>query len=231
MKYKHLLFDADNTLWDFDKSEAFALEKSLSSAGINYPSNYRNIYRKVNQKVWRAFEKGTLPQERIKTIRMERFLKKINSDADPILIAEYYKNHLSSTDFLVDGARELMIDLQSKGYQMTLVTNGLEDIQKARLKNTQFASYFNAIIISEEIGLSKPHAPYFEYTFDQIGNPDKSDVLMIGDSLNSDIRGGNQFGIDTCWFNPERKYNNNKIKPTYSIGKLDELYGIIGCEL
>ena len=227
MKYKHLLFDADNTLWDFDQSEAYALEKSLAAEKVDYPSNYRNIYRKVNQKVWRAFEKGSLPQHRIKTIRMEIFLKKIGSKVDPIVVAEHYKNHLSSTSFLVTGARELLDTLQEKGYQMTMITNGLEEIQKARLKNTAFAPYFNAVIISEEIGLSKPHAPYFEYTFDKIGNPDKSDVLVIGDSLNSDIRGGNQFGIDTCWFNPERKYNNNKIKPTYSIGKLEELYDII----
>ena len=106
---------------------------------------------------------------------------------------------------------------------MALVTNGLKVVQRPRIAKSQTGHYFQAIVVSEEIGASKPGRTFFDYTFQQIGHPPKSEVLIVGDSLNSDIQGGNNFGIDTCWYNPAKKYNESAIKPTFEIQSLQHL--------
>ena len=225
-KYDWLLFDADNTLWNFSKSEVYALEKSFADEKIPYQKSYLKTYHVENKKCWDAFERGDLTQDRLRTLRMEKFFQVLEMDFDPVKFSELYHHNLSITDFMIDGAYELLDRLKGH-FKMALVTNGLKEVQRGRIETTKIGDYFETIVISDEIGVSKPHAGFFDYTFEQINHPPKSSALMIGDSLNSDIYGGNSYGLDTCWYNPKRKYYNESTKPTFIINKLEQLLAII----
>ena len=128
--------------------------------------------------------------------------------------------------YKMDGAIPLLNSLKPN-YGMAVVTNGLKEVKRPQLSRPEIAHYFKAVIISEEIGVAKPHAGFFEHTFNAIGNPDKSKVLIVGDNLNSDIKGGNNYGIDTCWYNIGSIQNDSAIKPTFEIRHLKELTSIL----
>ena len=153
-------------------------------------------------------------------------MKEISLSGDSKEMGTNYLRYLASTDFMVEGARPLLNRLLGK-YKMAIVTNGLQDVQRPRVKKTKTEHYFEAIIVSEEIGASKPGRAFFEHTFEQIGQPIKSEALIVGDCLNSDIRGGNDFGIDTCWFNPGKQRNESGVVPKFEIDDLTLLDPIL----
>ncbi len=226
-KYNWLLFDADNTLWDFQQSELFSFEKAFKDFHIPYKANYLEVYHKINHQCWSDFEKGLLSQEKLRTVRMELLLKELNIDADFVAFSQSYQQNLANTAFMIDGARALLEDL-SKEFTLVMITNGLKEIQRGRLKNTAIEPFFQSIVISDEIGTAKPQKAFFDYTFEQMQHDNKADVLVIGDSLSSDIKGGNDYGVDTCWFNIFAKDKDAEIVPTYEIEDLGELRGIVG---
>ena len=225
-KYNWLLFDADNTLWDFKKSELFSFEKAFNDFNIPYQAAYLPIYHEINHKCWSDFEKGLLSQQKLRTMRMELLLKELNLDADFVAFSQSYQENLANTDFMIEGAKALLKDL-SKDFTLVMITNGLKEIQRGRLKNTAIEPFFQSIVISDEIGTAKPQKAFFDYTFEQMQHTDKSDVLVIGDSLSSDIKGGNDYGVDTCWYNIFGKDKDAEIVPTYEIEDLEELRGIV----
>jgi len=108
-----------------------------------------------------------------------------------------------------------------------LITNGLTVVQKPRIKNSVIGKYFDGVIISEEVGYAKPHKEIFDIAFNMMDNPEKNEVLIIGDSLTSDIAGGINYGIDTCWYNSFNNEVNDNIIPTYEIRELKELLDLI----
>ncbi len=226
MTYRWILFDADNTLFDFDRSEKFALEQAFSDFDIPFSDEFVAIYHDVNKQCWKAFEEGAMDQNTLRSKRFELFLEQIEARGDAGKMGTNYLQHLANTDFMVDGARTLLNRLLGK-FKMAIVTNGLQDVQRPRVRKTQTMHFFEAIIVSEEIGASKPGRAFFEYTFEQIGQPTKSSALMVGDSLNSDIRGGNEFGIDTCWFNPGKQRNETEITPKFEIDELKLLEEVL----
>ena len=134
--------------------------------------------------------------------------------------------HLGDGSFLFDGAIELVQDL-SKKYTLSIVTNGLSAVQERRIKQSVIAKYFKDIVISEEFGVSKPHPHIFEHAINNLGNFSKDEVLMIGDSLSSDIRGGINFNIDTCWFNPNKSENKTDLTPTYEVDDFEEIRNLL----
>lgn len=222
MPYSWILFDLDNTLYDFDKSSRFALEQTFSEYKIEFNLKNEQLYYQINKDCWTAFENGEMDFETLRSIRFERFAKAIGHSLNPEKMADLYLHLLSETDFKIDGAVTLLDYLKPK-YKLAVVTNGLKEVKRPQLSKPEIAHYFQAVIISEEVGIAKPEAGFFEHTFNQIGNPEKSEVIIIGDNLNSDIKGGNNFGIDTCWFNPLGHKNNSSIKPTYEIRQLSDL--------
>lgn len=226
MKYKYLLFDLDNTLLSFDKSEAFALRQTFEDSGIPFLDEYEPIYHKINRTCWERFERNELTIAELKTLRMQLTLEQLCFDRDPILFSEQYRDHLSSTAFFVDGAWELIQHLHGQ-YELIIITNGITKVQESRLKNTNLNPYFSHIVISEKIGTAKPNTAFFDYTFDQIGHPPKEEVLVIGDSLGSDILGGNNYGVDTCWHNFKLLENTKNIQPTYEIHQILDLKNIL----
>lgn len=130
--------------------------------------------------------------------------------------------HKKGESFLYDDSIEVIESLH-KNYRLSIITNGLTSVQENRIRKSVIAKYFENIIISEEISVSKPNPKIFEYALQNMNYGDKSKVLMVGDSLTSDIQGGINFGIDTCWYNPNKIVNETKLKPTYEISALKKI--------
>lgn len=228
MKYEVILFDADETLFDFNKAEESALEKAMVEHGAVYDSNHHLVhYREINRGIWDEFERNLITAKELKIERCRRFFEKLGMSIDPKEFSDSYLTALGEMAFLFNGVEEIIDNLHKK-YRLILITNGLAKVQRARMKKTLLQNYFDSIVISEEIGISKPNIGIFEHAFKSIGHTDKSTVLIVGDSLKSDIQGGINFGIDTCWYNPRGLNNSTDISPTYEIRSMEELADILG---
>lgn len=228
MKYEVILFDADETLFDFNKAEASALEKTMIGHGIDYDDEFHlGHYRKINRVIWDEFENNLITVKDLKVERYRRFFEELGMSINPKEFSHSYLLALGEMAFLFNGAKEILDELH-KEYKLVLITNGLAKVQRSRLEKTLLQNYFDSIIISEEIGVSKPNVGIFEHAFESIRHSNKSTALIVGDSLKSDIKGGLNFGIDTCWYNPEGIVNNTDIKPKYEIKSFNELKDILG---
>ncbi|MDV4152370.1 YjjG family noncanonical pyrimidine nucleotidase [Clostridium sp. AL.422] len=227
MKYEVLLFDADETLFDFKKSEKQAFENSILEFNIEYDENYHlKIYEEINKNIWLEFEQGLITQKDLKVERFRRLSSKINTPFDEIEFSKAYIKHLANASFLYNDSAELIENL-SEDYRLAIITNGLKDVQSKRIGQSLIAQYFDTIIISEEVKVSKPNPEIFEIALNNLNYKNKSKVLMIGDSLTSDIKGGINFSIDTCWINFNNSKNPTSIKPTYEISNLLDLFKIL----
>jgi YjjG family noncanonical pyrimidine nucleotidase len=220
--YSFILFDADGTLYDFEQAQAYALQKTFEQSGHPFHTDYANLYTKINAQLWDEFEQGLIKQDQVVIRRFEQLFAAIHLPLDPQLFNQRYLKHLAEGSRLIDGAEEVVKALSHK-VQMLLLTNGVAEVQRPRFERSAIRPYFAGIVISEEVGAAKPDGRIFEAAFQMIGNPKKAEVLIVGDSLNADMRGGNQFGIDTCWFNPHGLPNPQEIKVCYEIRNLSEL--------
>lgn len=227
MKYEIIIFDADETLFDFRKSESTAFENTMLEFDIAYDENHHlKIYQEINTAVWTEFEDGIITQDRLNSERFKRFSDKIETKFDEVKFADSYMKHLANASILYDDSLPLVESL-NKNYRLAIVTNGLKDVQDGRVRKSIIANYFDNIVVSEEVKVAKPDPRIFEHAINNIRYTSKSKILMVGDSLTSDIQGGINFGIDTCWYNPEKLENKTGIKPTYEISNLMELKEII----
>jgi 2-haloacid dehalogenase len=225
--YKLILLDADGTLFDYDKAEEAALKKTLTHIGVEENlSEIHKRYRIINADLWRRLEQGTISKDELRYKRFNILLKEFHISCRAEEFSTYYLERLGEGCFLLDGAEELCREL-SVNYPLVILTNGMKEVQLSRLGNSSIKDFIDDIVISEEIGVSKPHPSIFEYTLNKLKHEKKEDVLMIGDSLTSDIQGGINFGIDTCWYNPENRENKSWVEPTYRITSLKEIKGIL----
>jgi putative hydrolase of the HAD superfamily len=228
MKYEIIIFDADETLFDFKKSERDAFKNAMMEFDIEYDENHHlKIYSEINSEIWKEFENGIITQEKLKVERFKRLADRLNINFDEYLFAKSYMKHLANASFVYEDSIELVESLH-KNYRLTIVTNGLKEVQNKRIKQSIISKYFEDVIISEEVNVAKPDSKIFEIALNNLNHVDKSKVLMVGDSLTSDIKGGINFGIDTCWYNPNKIVNSTDIKPTYEISELSQLREIIG---
>ena len=225
--YKFLIFDADHTLFDFDRAEENAIRMVLGDLGRSF--NYTELleYKRINNSLWKKFELNEISQGDIKYERFRLFFEFIEVDADHRIFASKYLNYLSQGVYLIPGAVDLINSLRSK-FKLGLLTNGIPAVQHPRFENSELFGKFDAVVVSGDVGISKPNPGIFEILTRKVCVHDKSAMLMIGDSLTSDIKGGLNFGIDTCWYNPMNKPNDTTIKPKFVISSLNELYSIIG---
>ncbi len=223
MKYEIILFDADDTLFDFKKSEREAFKNTMLEFNIEYDENYHlKIYQTINTAIWKDFENGHITQEKLKVERFRRLSDSLNVSFDENIFAKAYMKHLANASFLFEDSLELVENLH-KNYRLAIVSNGLKEVQNKRIRKSTISNFFEAIVVSEEVKVSMPDPKIFEYALNNIKHTDKSKVLIVGDSLTSDIQGGINFGIDTCWYNPKRIENKIGIIPTYEISNLTEL--------
>lgn len=227
MKYKTLLFDADETLYDFKKAGDRALEAFYRKKNISCSLNtFIDTYEKENHLLWRSFEEGRVTAEEVKVSRFVNTMKKLSLyENDGESLSELYISELAKCNYLLDGAEELILKIKND-YEMFIITNGFWDVQKKRIGESELFRHFKDLIVSEKVGYAKPDRRIFDYAFEAASNPQKDDVLIIGDSLSSDIKGGSLYGIDTCWFNRKGIENRGDIIPTYevcSFGELEEI--------
>lgn len=223
--YTSLFLDLDNTLLDFNKAEAYAVSKVLKSNGLPYDEKTVKLYSKINQGFWESFERGEIPKSAIYTGRFEKLLYVLQKKGDPKTLSSEYGNALSYGYFVVDGAFDLLDYLKQKGYLLYATTNGLSTTQYRRIDGSGLCKYFDKVFVSEDAGHQKPEKEYFGYVISNIPEKDKTKMLIVGDSQSSDILGGVNAEIDTCWYNPcglKAKYPSK-----YVISSLEELKNIL----
>ncbi len=226
MRYRWILFDADGTLFDYDRAEEIALSHALAAFDVPATPDTHALYREINAAAWAAFEAGKLTQEKLRVLRFRQLLDAINSSEDPVKFSAQYLKHLGEQAILIDGATAVLQTLEPH-VRLALITNGLADTQRSRLARTPITRHFAAIVISEEVGAAKPDPHIFDVAFKRMQHPAKSEVLIVGDSLSSDMQGGLDYGIDTCWFNPAHRPRVPALDVTYEIDRLTDLPALL----
>lgn len=227
MKYKLIIFDADETLFDFRMSEQKALEATMMEFGVAYDEAYHlPIYKEVNHQIWKEFEDGILSQEKLKTERFKRYFDILSVNYDVHDFSSAYIKNLGEGAYLFKDSEELVRKL-SKTHRLMILTNGLSKVQNRRIEKSGIKECFEQIVISEEVGAAKPSKDIFEYAVKDYKEIDKSQILMVGDSMRSDILGGINYGIDTCWYNPSKNENKESFSATYEITELIEIFNIV----
>lgn len=221
-KYKYLLFDADDTLLDFKAAEETALKNVLKNNGLPNDDETVETYSKINLKYWKAFEKGEIERDQIFPLRFGEFLGVMGSDLDPMEVNSQYFEALRQVHTMLPDADELVDYLVGK-YKLYIITNGVAKTQHLRLKESGLKDKFDGVFISEELECQKPSIEYFTKVLNAIGNPDKKECLVLGDSISGDILGGKNIGIDTVWVNVRDLKNYTDIKPDYTVTSLKEL--------
>ena len=229
MRYPTLLFDLDHTLLDSDESERLAYAHTMDAVGLVDPQAHFDRYVAINRGMWAAVEAGDLQPGDVRHRRFERFAEEINLDADPHEMAELFVDALGRFGELYDGALDVL-DALARRTTMAMVTNGLGEVQRARIDRLGLGPYFRTVVISAEVGVTKPRREIFDLAFAGLGEPDRAGALMIGDSLTSDIAGGHGYGIDTCWYNRNRAPNPGNGAATHEITDLREIDAIVGID-
>ncbi|WP_156008323.1 YjjG family noncanonical pyrimidine nucleotidase [Streptococcus ruminantium] len=227
MSYKFLLFDLDHTLLDFTRGEEVALTEFLTSMAVDDIQTFKDIYRPINQAMWKDLEKGNITKKELVNTRFSRVFAHFGHQVDGAEMALRYQEFIGRQGQIFTGVDTLLQELTERGYHIYAATNGVTYIQKNRLFHSSIGSYFKEVFISEQMGIQKPEAAFYEKIAEQIPDfrPDKA--LMIGDSLTADVQGGNNAGIDTVWYNPTRLMNESKAVPTYIIHSYQELLELL----
>ena len=224
--YKILLFDLDDTLLDFLKTEAAALSKSFLAFGLEPTPALISAYSEINRQEWEKLERRETTREALQVHRFYRLFQALGLPIEPEAFQETYQYRLGQEVFLVEGAIELLQRLQGR-YRLFILSNGVAITQDSRLAMSGLVPYFENIFISERVGFVKPETAYYERCFAQIPDFHREEALAIGDSLSADILGGLGVGVDTCWFNYRSRPPRKDILPTYTINKLSELIYIL----
>lgn len=228
MRYTTLLFDLDHTLFDFDASEAAAFSKTLANVGIYDADRFRGTFAAINTALWLDVERGALSPDEVNPLRFQKLIDQTRIDADPLVLADDYIIGLGAEGDLFPDAREVLTDL-AEGSTLALVSNGIAQVQRDKIARLGLDAYFRSIVISGEVGASKPGTGIFDIVFDRLEHPDKQTVLMIGDSLTSDIQGGINYGIDTMWYAPDVPLGIQS-DATYRISHLAEIAHIVASD-
>lgn len=227
-KYTQILFDADNTLFDFTASSHSAFNDLMTHFGVKSDKDLYDIYRPINAKAWAQLESGELDMDGVRSSRWKHFWQALGLDHDSKLSNDLYLENLVKHCFLLDDTKVILDHLSTLDQvTMHIITNGMKEAQRPRISRLELDKYFETITVSDEIGFAKPNPRFFDHVFSGILEQGKSTFLVVGDSLYSDIQGGINYGLDTCWYNPVGKANDTTIEPTYEISSLLELKEII----
>ncbi len=224
--YPWLWFDADGTLFDYQRAEATALKNTFEALHLPFEDSYLELYREINQRLWQALERQEVTQAVLRLRRFELLLEAIQLNTSIDQLSSVYLEQLAISAELMEGAY-VVLETLHKTSHIAIVTNGLQSVQRGRLARSPLKPFVDELIISEEIGAAKPSPAYFEIASARTGHPLKSEVLLIGDSLTSDIRGGVEYGIETCWFNPAGEPRPEELPIKYEIRHLHELLDVI----
>ena len=223
---RNVLFDLDDTLFDFHKAEKIALTKTLVHFGIDPTEETLALYSTINAAHWKRLELGEISREEVKIGRYRELFKTIGVECDPVKATAYYESMLAIGHYFMPGAPELLDELYGK-YRLYIVSNGTAKVQEGRIGSSGIAKYMDGIFISQVLGANKPDKQFFDICFAEIPDFSLNETIIIGDSLSSDIKGGINAGITTVWFNPKGIENDSDIKPDYTIKELSEVPGLL----
>ena len=223
-----LLWDLDGTLLNFKKAEENAIRTLFKEFNIGVLTDEMlKRYGEINKETWEKIEKNEVDKKEALIKRYERFFDEYNIDKKiAIDFNEKYQLALGDTIIYLDDSLNIVKDLKNN-YKQYLVTNGTKKAQDKKIKNSHFEEVLDGVFISEEVGYDKPSIKYFDYVFNHIEEKNKDNMIIIGDSLSSDIKGGNNAGIKTCWYNPNNKNNDGDYKIDFSIKNLNEIYDVL----
>ncbi|MBI9068304.1 MAG: YjjG family noncanonical pyrimidine nucleotidase [Salinivirgaceae bacterium] len=225
-KYKNLFFDLDRTLWDFQTNSEQTLceliDKYLAKEKIEFDV-FLKIYYSINEDLWLKYRKGEITKEYLRTMRFSKTFSKLGirmSEEICINISDDYIKESPLKTGVFQGTYETLDYLKGKGYRLFLITNGFIEVQVKKIKQSKLEPYFERMFTSDEAGYQKPDKRIFEHAL-KTSNSKKSESIMIGDDLETDIAGANSFGMDSVFFNPEGDAHTSKV--TYEIAKLENL--------
>lgn len=220
-----LLLDLDDTILDFHKAEHIALSKTLRTLGLEPTEQVLSRYSQINKQHWERLEKKELTRPQVLVGRFDQLFREAGIAVDPTQCAALYEENLSIGHYFLPGAEEALERL-SKKYKLYLVSNGTAKVQAGRLKSANISHYFEIIFVSQEVGADKPDKVYFDRCFAKIPDFDPQKAIIVGDSLTSDIQGGHNAGILTCWVNPNHK-QAAAIRPHYEIESITQLEALL----
>ena len=222
-----LLLDLDNTILDFTRAEYDALGKTLRAFGLEPTQTVRARYHQINVEHWERLERQELTREQVVVGRFEVLLREFGLQADAQAMSKAYEDNLAYGEHhYLPGAEEALLRLSQK-HKLYLVTNGTAHVQRPKLKASGVGKYFRDVFISQDMGADKPSLEYFRACFARIPDFDRTCAMIVGDSLTSDIQGGNRAGIRTCWVNPAKKKGREDIPADYEIENLSQLEALL----
>ena len=217
-----VLLDLDDTILDFHRAEAAALARTLEQMGVAPEESIIRRYSQINARCWELLELGLISREEVLIGRFEMLFSELELERSGIEAQKIYEELLGKGHWFMPGAEKLLETLYGR-YELYIVSNGNLSVQDSRIASAGIGRYFNEIFISERIGFDKPRKEFFDACFARIPDFDPKRAVIVGDSLTSDIRGGINAGIKTCWFNPNGEQAREDIEPDYHISALEEL--------
>lgn len=223
---KIILLDLDNTIIDFNECARHSIMGIFDKLGFEYTESVFKTFIEENTKIWKRLEKGEITKPFLRANRWNIILEKLGISYDGTIIEEMFENGVAQGAYPVEYAYELLDYLYNK-YDIYVVSNGFRFVQESRVKIGGYDKYFKELFLSEDIGIQKPDIKFFDYCYEKLGYPHKEDLILIGDSLSADIKGGNNFEIDTIWFNKNNEMLKDDIKPTYTVTSLKEIENIL----
>lgn len=218
MKYRWVLFDADDTLFHFDAYQGLRL--MFARFALEFGEQDYAQYQRVNKPLWVDYQGGRITAAQLQTTRFQTWADRLG--VSPAQLNDGFLAAMGEICTLLPGAGELLQALAGK-VRMGLVTNGFTALQTVRLQRVGLEHLFDPVVISEQVGVAKPDARIFEHAFAGMGDPPRAQVLMVGDNPHSDILGGLNAGIDTCWVNAAGLPRPEGIVPHREVASLAEL--------
>lgn len=220
-KYELLLVDADGTVLDFHRAEDRAIYACCAEMDIPLDAEQASVYKRINDDLWRAFERGEVTQPQLKLLRFARFLEQLGLSRDPSAMADAFVRALSRQADVLPGAEAFLREAAAR-VPVIIVTNGIPEVQRSRFRLSPLMPYVTDFVISGELGFAKPDPRMIERGLSLGGRPAGA-ALMLGDEPRSDIAAAVAAGVDSCWFNPDGRDNETEHVPTHTVASLSEV--------
>ena len=227
-RYDYVLFDADNTLFDFDQAERRALQAALEAHGYPFNDLTEQLYLAVNRALWHRFDLGSIEKETLLRERFAVFSRVMGGQDDPEEFNRFYLDRLAEGSDLLPGAEDLCRAL-APHCTLAIITNGVSRAQRGRFCASPLPPLFSGLYISGELGVSKPHKAFFDAVLQDLHIPSHAHTVVVGDNLFSDIQGGINAGLDTIWYTPRRLPNPDGPFPTFEVSDFDALRTLLLC--
>ena len=227
-KYTTVFWDLDQTLLDFDRSMEYALQAVFAQYGLKINEEMTARYSVINRSYWLRLESGELSKEQITVGRFRTFFEELGiTHVSPEELNVDYQRELGSVFFFMEGAKELVALLKERGYRQYVVTNGVNATQANKMRLSGLDRIMDGVFVSELMGYPKPRKEFFDGCFAALSDVDRNKCILVGDSLTSDMRGAENAGIASCWFNPEKQEKDVDVRTDYEIRRLEELISIL----